>query len=56
MDMNKKIPTIPFVVAEDKIEDFLNADTGSIIDTINRIKEYRKSLIERAKKVDKDMK
>lgn len=50
MIVNQRKPKLAFIVASDKIEEFLNVKTGSIEDAINKSKERRKKLIERAEK------
>lgn len=42
-----KIPKIPFVVASDKINEFLKVKTVSAIDSVNKSKERRKFLKKR---------
>lgn len=49
MDFQRK-PKMSFIVASDKVEEFLNFKTGSAIDAVNKSKERRKQLIERAKR------
>lgn len=41
---------VPFVVAADKINEFLKVKTGSAIDAVNKSKEHRRFLKERMEK------
>lgn len=49
MIVNKKKPKIAFVVAADKINDFLNAETISAADAVIKSQEKRRKMMERAK-------
>lgn len=49
MITNQRKPKLAFVVAADKVDEFLKVKTGSIQDAINKSKERRKKLMERAK-------
>lgn len=51
-----EIPKIPFVVAADKIDEFLKVKTGSLIDAVNKSKERRRKMIERNKESKNNVK
>lgn len=50
MITNQRKPKLAFIVATDKAEKFLNVKTDSLQDAINKSKEYRKKLMEKAEK------